>query len=259
MKFETKYQTIIDYILTSGKRLTKKAGKIADIGITKSDLTEEDLAIERGFKNIIKSYGEGHTVYAEEENQELLDAENVWILDPISGTNTFIKGLGHYAVVAAHLYQRKVKFAAVYDPSMDELFTAQHGKGAYLNSKRIIVSQQTTNTPTIVFNRTLASHNPETASQLWNNLDKLGKVYRNTNSFAVNYCHVACGRYDGVVTMSKDTFPEFAGSLILREAGGIFTNLKKQENFKHDDRVFIGGNKENYARLFQIVKETTEN
>lgn len=77
MKFDTKYQTIIDYILTSGKRLTKKAGKIADIGIMKTDLTVEDLAIERGFKKIIKSFGEDHTIYAEEENQELLDAENV--------------------------------------------------------------------------------------------------------------------------------------------------------------------------------------
>lgn len=142
---------------------------------------------------------------------------------------------------------------------MEELFTAQQGKGAYLNYKKIIVSQHNTDMPAIVFNRTLAAHDPETASCLWIKLDKIGKVYRNTNSFAVNYCHVACGRYDGVVTMSKDTFPEFAGSLILREAGGIFTNVNKQENIKHYERVFIGGNKETYDKLLQIVIETVGN
>lgn len=243
------YKAVIEYALTSGKRLTKRAGKIQDIGITKTDLTEEDLAIERGFKKLIENFGRDYVLYAEEENSNLLSSENVWIVDPISGTNTFISGLGHYAIVAAHLYKNQVVFAVIYDPSVNELFTAYHDKGAYLNGKKISVSQFINKRPKIVFNRSKGWKEPEIARKSWITLDELGNVFRNTNSFAINYCHVACGRYDGVFTLSKDSFPEHAGSLIIKEAGGVFTNNKKTEQFHHEDRVFLGGNKTTYELL----------
>jgi myo-inositol-1(or 4)-monophosphatase len=254
MEFTPQYKSVIDYILSSGKRLTSKAGNIQDIGITKADLTEEDLTIERGFKKLIEDFKGDHILFAEEENTEMLDGENVWVVDPISGTNTFIKGLGHYGIVAAHMHHGQVNFAAVYDPSVNELFTAFRGKGAYLNGKLIKVSDVSKKSPTIVFNRSSAWKKTDVAEKLWVRLDQLGRIYRNTNSFAVNYCHVACGRYDGIITLSKDTFPEFAGSLILSEAEGKFTNNKGEENFTHDDRIFIGGNESTYKNLSLLLK-----
>jgi fructose-1,6-bisphosphatase/inositol monophosphatase family enzyme len=65
---EIDYKRITDFMLDSGKRILAKAGNIKDIGITKKDLTEEDLAIERGFKEIIQSFGPEHILFAEEEN-----------------------------------------------------------------------------------------------------------------------------------------------------------------------------------------------
>lgn len=135
------YQKIIDFILTSGKRLATRAGNIADIGITKTDLTEEDLAIERGLKNIISSFGNDHVLYAEEENDLFQKTDNIWVIDPISGTESFIRGLPHYSIVLTHLVKHKAVFAAVYDPSVDELFTAYLNKGAFLNGQPIKVSQ----------------------------------------------------------------------------------------------------------------------
>ena len=95
MSTESLYHTITEYILSSGKRLLTKAGTIQDIGIAKQYLTEEDLAIERGFKEIVE--GEGHALYAEEENADFLKRDDVWVMDPISMTSSFIKGLGHYS------------------------------------------------------------------------------------------------------------------------------------------------------------------
>ena len=83
---EINYKQLLDFIKSSGERLKKRTGKIADIGITKTDLTEEDIAIERGFKNIISSFGNDHILYAEEENDVFNQFENVWVVDPISGT-----------------------------------------------------------------------------------------------------------------------------------------------------------------------------
>lgn len=79
-------------------------------------------------------------------------------------------------------------------------------------------------------------------------------LYRNTNSFAINYCHVACGRYDGTITLNKDSFPEFAGELMIREAGGVFYNIEEEENIKPEDRAFIGGNEVTYEKLGRNIK-----
>ena len=71
---------------------------------------------------------------------------------------------------------------------------------------------------------------------------------------AVNYCHVACGRYDGILSLTKDSFPEMAGSLIIREAGGRFINRRRNTNIQFDDRVFMGGNKFAVSKLERIIK-----
>jgi hypothetical protein len=76
---------------------------------------------------------------------------------------------------------------------------------------------------------------------------------------AINYCGVACGRYDGVISLSKDSFPEFAGDLIIQEAGGRFTNIEGEDNIKPTDRIFIGGNKKCYDELFPLVKQVLDN
>lgn len=249
----TNYQKIISYILSEGRKLKQKSGNIKDIGITKAYLTKEDLKIEQGFSQIIKSFGNNHILFAEERHNILQDAENIWIVDPISGTASFIKGLAHYAIVVSHLYKGEIVFAAVYDPAVDELFTAFKGGGSFLNGKQIKVTHKTGGKPRVIFNLSLG----------WKNFSKAEKVcsklfdfvtYRNTNSFAVNYCYVACSRFDGVITLNKDNFPEFAGSLIINEAGGKFTSINDKVGIELDDRVFVGGNETVYEKLKSLVK-----
>ncbi|MBI5635441.1 inositol monophosphatase [Candidatus Micrarchaeota archaeon] len=245
---EGTYKEIIEFILASGKRIAKRAGKIDDIGIKKQYLTEEDIAIERGMREIIRRRHPEHWFFAEEEHDVFSESEDLWIADPISGTKTFIRGLPHYGIVIAYAKNNVVQFAAVYDPSAEELFTAYTGKGAFLNGKKIFVSEQKDGFG-VLFN----------SSSVWKGemLERLQEfnVVTNTSSYAVNYCNVACGRYDGTVSFCKDSFPSFAGSLILQEAGGVFTNNRGESNFHHTDRVFIGGNKDAYDKLLRILQQ----
>jgi len=71
---------------------------------------------------------------------------------------------------------------------------------------------------------------------------------------AVNYCSVASGRADGIVVFTKDAFPEFAGQLIIKEAGGKFTNIQGSEKLLSDDRIFVGGNLKSYKTIYPLVK-----
>jgi len=248
---EKVYNEVIDYIVSSGKRIVKQAGKLKDIGKKKQWLTKEDIAIERGMRDIIKKHCPKHEFYAEEENEDFSKAKDIWVADPISGTKTFIQGLPHYGIAIAHTKNNAGLFAAVYDPSVNELFTAFKGKGAFLNGKKISVSK---NKSKIIFNLSYAWKDEKSGNQMSEELETF-KTSRNKNSHAVNLCYVACGRYDGTVSFCKDSFPMFAGSVLIQEAGGILTNSKGQSNFSHKDRVFIGGNKETYKKLMKALSK----
>lgn len=247
---EINYQKILDFMFTSGKRLAQRAGNIKDIGITKKDLTEEDIAIERGFKEIISTFGSDHVLYGEEEHNMFQSAPNVWTVDPISSTASFIAGKPHYSIVIAHLINGKAVFATVYDPAVDEMFTAHKDQGAFLNGTAIKVSDKK---KTILLRESSAWKQPEITDIARKILSNY-KIEENTFSMAVNYCWSACGRSDGVVSFTKDSFPEFAGSFIIQEAGGEFTNLKGESHIQELDRIFIGGNKDIYSDIFPKIK-----
>jgi len=134
------FADVTAHLHASGMRIVKKAGKIKDVGIAKADLTEEDLRIERELTELIHDRFPDHYIYAEEEHDAFEAHEHVWVIDPISGTAGFIAGFPHFGLVAAYLNHGVVQFAAVYDPAVDEMFTAQLGEGAFLNGERVAVS-----------------------------------------------------------------------------------------------------------------------
>ncbi|MFA4831472.1 MAG: inositol monophosphatase [Patescibacteria group bacterium] len=261
---DEKYQKVIDYVTGAGKRLKNQIGQIVDIGVDKRYLTivdvdkryltEEDLRIERDLKKIIEDFGSEHQVFAEEENDSWPIVKNVWAIDPISGTSTFLAGLPHYAIVVSHLINNKVNFAVVFDPAMDELYTAELGKGSFKNGKKIMVSEKSGDPPRIMLN--LFSTDNNLKKEIFFAMIKSNNnIYKNRNSYGLNYCHVATGQYDGIVILTKDIFPELAGSLIIREAGGVFKNIAGEDVFSSDDKLFIAGNPAEYERLKIIMDD----
>ena len=241
---EALYSEITDYLQEAGRRLLSLQGNIKDIGISKANLTEEDIKIERALTDMVLGAHPDHGIYAEEEHDRFVNADNVWVFDPISATRALIENRPHYASVVSHIRDGKTQFAAVYDPSADELFTAQAGKGAFMNGTPIHVSATA---ETVLLNTATSRYDTPEAVALRAATQDFNPV-RNEASFAVNYCWVADGRFDGVVSVAKDAFPEFAGALILDEAGGKLRNIDGGE-VHPDDRIFIGGNQ----AMFQVL------
>lgn len=247
------YEKIINYVKISGKRLKERAGKIADIGISKTDLTEEDLKVERGLKDIVADFGKEHAVYAEEENDSFPDKENIWVCDPISQTNTFIRGLPHFSIVVAHVKNRETRFACVLDVMMDEVYTAYLGKGSFMNGHRISVQMPPESPKRVVFNLSTAWKDETAARKMFFELSQF-RLFRNSNSSSVNGCYIASGKYNGCVNFTKDIFPDVASALIVREAGGLYTTPDGRTEFLPTDRVFIGGDPETYRQLLTLTK-----
>ncbi len=247
------YDQIKAFILEAGHRLREQSGKIEDIGVTKQYLTTEDLRIERGLKQLIKDFDSGQTVFAEEENDTDPGLTNSWIIDPISGTKNFIKGKAHYAIVATHVIDRKAQFAIVYDPSVDELFTAHRTKGVFLNDQPIRLT--TTDPAAKVIVRIDAR---------WEHLAKTNELLKllanepildRSDSQAINYCDIIRGRAKGLISLARDSFPNFAGNFLLNEAGGFATNLEGKTDLKPADRFFVAGTQQTYQPLFTLFQQ----
>jgi myo-inositol-1(or 4)-monophosphatase len=243
---EALYNELTNYLQEAGQQLVALQADAKDIGDTKANVTEQDLKIERALTDMVLATYPDHKIFAEEEHTIFENAENIWVFDPISATRAYIEGRQHYASVISHIQNGITQFAAVYDPSANELFTAQPGKGAFLNGRAIHVSS----TDKTLLNNTASSlYDSDEAVKLRAATEDLNPL-RNEVSFAVNYCWVADGRFDGVISVAKDSFPEFAGALILSEAGGKLTNIDGGA-IQPDDRLFIGGNPAMYDELLK--------
>ena len=248
---------LINYIVTVGKELVDKSGKIKDIGIKKQYLTEEDIRIERGIKEIISRMPGTHQFYSEEENDNFIDAESVWIADPISGTKLFIQGLNHYAIVVSHMTKGTVDLAIVYDPSIDKLYTANKEDGFLINNNKPNILNS--NKKKIIYAPSYAFKHVEQAEKLRANLEQEYDVFPSQGSFAINYCLAAEGVFDGVVSLTKDAFPEFAGCFIANAGGMKATNIHGNKDISPDDRVFVCGGKDNYNNLFKLTEGIVKN
>lgn len=220
------YNKIIKKIIELGDSLPAISGHTLDIGKSKQWLTQKDIEIETELTKMINTFSGSHSVYAEELHDTFIENENVWIIDPISNTTNFIHGMPHYSVVLSHLTKGEIKFAVVYDPSNKELFTAEKGKGSFLNNKRVYVSKRTKDLFFLISGPYLTpvSHREKTLKTI-EIMSKDGSTIRILGSLGVHYAYVACGRADAAISFNKDTFPEFAGKLLVEEAGGKFTDF----------------------------------
>jgi myo-inositol-1(or 4)-monophosphatase len=246
---------VINRVKELGDKLPAVAGQVADIGTKKRWLTEWDLRIETELTTLIKSLPGEHTIFAEEIHDKYVESENTWIIDPISNTKGFVNSWPHYAVVVSHLYMGELKFAAVYDPSMQEMFTAIKGEGAFLNDKKITVPTRPDHYYFLLsFSRDQQLYSLDKHIDVYSELIRIGSV-RNIGALGLHYAYVACGRADCAIAFNKDMFPEFAGKLILEEAGGVMTDFEGND-ITPNSRGIIASRKDKHSEFLNLIQKT---
>jgi myo-inositol-1(or 4)-monophosphatase len=153
-----------------------------------------------------------------EDDRDRLARRRVWVVDPIDGTRAYLKDLPEFTVCIALVENGRPVVAAVYNPATDELFDAVAGGGARLNGKAIEVSHQ----PDFEGARLLSG---------WRMFQRAGYAepptglqFKSINSIAYRMALVACGRYDGCVSLNgKSDWDIAAAELLVLEAGGRVT------------------------------------
>lgn len=250
------YQLIIDYCYGAGKRLLQKQWMVDDIGLTKQWLTEEDIKIEQGLAKIIHAIRWDFVtdaLFSEELHDKRKYMDNVWIADPISGTKTFLDGMSHYSIIVGHFVKGEMQFAVIYDPSVDECFTAYKGQWAFLNGTKIERLTKTGNDK-VILSLTFEIKDNQKKKDIFAWLSEF-ELYRSRNSHGIDICNTAMWRYNAGVIFAKDIFPLYPGSLIIKELGLTFTNLDGESDFKHTDRIFVYGEEKIHGELLDKVRE----
>jgi myo-inositol-1(or 4)-monophosphatase len=149
-----------------------------------------------------------------------------WIVDPVDGTVNFAHGLPIWCVSVGVEVDGVIECGAIYNPNLRELFTAQRGKGAFLNGEPIHVSKQknlqsglyVTGFPYNV------DENPENVIEQFAGFLRKGLLVRRLGSAALDLAYVACGRFDGFWEIGLSPWDSAAGQLLVREAGGRVTH-----------------------------------
>lgn len=176
----------------------------------------------------IKSSYPDHSFIAEESGLiEGRDSDVQWIIAPLDGSTNFVKGLPHFCVSIAVRIKGRTEVACVYDPMLNELFTAQRGSGAKLNNSRIRLNDLKDLSGTV-----LATGFPSKSKQHSTSYFKVVSAlftevadFRHAGSPALNLCYLAAGRVDGYFELGLKPWSMAAGELIAREAGALLTDF----------------------------------
>mgnify|MGYP002622984415 CR=1 FL=1 len=199
--------------------------------VTANIVTEIDKRAEARAIEIIKNEFPDHGILAEEIGGIDEKAGIRWIIDPIDGTTNFAHGLPICCVSIGIEKEGEIIMGAVYNPILDEFFFAEKGDGAYLNDKKISVS----NTENFQLSLLVTGFPYDTSRDPDNPLGVFGEIVmmdvpvRRLGSAAIDLCWIACGRFDGFWEYNLNPWDVAAGYLIVKEAGGKITDFSNNE------------------------------
>ena len=241
----------------AGSALIKKMANLDKVKVERKGfndyVSEADLAAERAIIDCIHKHYPDHAILAEESGVTG-ESDTVWVIDPLDGTTNFLHGFPVFAVSIGVQVKGRVEHGVVYDPMRQELFTASRGQGAYLDDHRIRVSGRTSLERALIgtgfpFRQADAEVEPYMAM--------LAKVLRNTSGIrrpgaaALDLAYVAAGRLDAFWETGLKPWDLSAGTLLIREAGGIVSGLDGRETFFEAGHVLAGSPKI-YAALAKL-------
>lgn len=181
-------------------------------------VTEADLAVDHHLRQVIGEKFPTDAILSEEIGGG--NASNLWVIDPIDGTQNFARGLGHFAISIAFVSGGRCEIGVVYNPATGEMFSAKRGNGAFCNGERLAVRVPTGPDDAVI------DAGYSTKLPIPDYIAMLGRLtaadfgFVQNGSAAMGLAHVAAGRLDGYCELVLQSWDVMAGTLLIEEAGG---------------------------------------
>lgn len=213
--------------------------------------TEAEKAIVKRLSDVFPEAG----FITEEKTIDKTGKEYNWIIDPLDGTTNFIHGLPLYSTCIGLMKDNEVVLGVVYEVNRDECFYAVKGHGAFCNGQPIRVTKADSIDQSL-FATGFPIYNFEKLDQylaILNQLMKNAHGLRRLGSAAVDLAYVACGRCEAFFEYNLNPWDVAAGSLIVKEAGGIVTDFGGGEDYIFGREIIAGGPV--HPELISLVKK----
>lgn len=225
----------------AGEWIKTKIGAYSELKTKKNGrdlVTEVDKGTETLIRKLIHTHFPDHQILGEEGIEPgedalekalkaTMEAEYVWIVDPIDGTTNFVHGFPVFAVSIALAHKGEIIVGVIYDPNRDEMFVAEKGKGAYVRGRRMYVSDENELGQSLL----ATGFVPDPAAAEYNmrgfqTILPQARSVRCAGSAAIHMAYVAAGRLSGFWESGLKVWDVAAGVLLVQEAGGKVTDLR---------------------------------
>lgn len=246
------------------RQAAKESGKILNdlfgetISIEKKGeidlVTEADILSEKAVMETINKSFPRDAILTEESGEHGRKSDRLWIIDPLDGTTNFAHSFPFFAVSIGLRVRDEMVLGVVYNPFMNEYFEARRGEGAFLNKKPIKVSKAEdlkdslmgTGFPYNVYK------DPARIMGLLQNMIVRVQGVRRPGAASVDLCYVASGRLDGFWEEGLQPWDTAAGSLIVREAGGIVSDFGG-EGYSPFQKSIVAANPHIHPKMLDIL------
>ncbi|EJM99374.1 inositol monophosphatase family protein [Phyllobacterium sp. YR531] len=184
------------------------------------------------------------------------DGQHRWLVDPLDGTTNFLHGIPMFAVSIALERQGQIVAGVIFNPAMDELYTAERGGGAFLNDRRLRVSGRTKLVDSIIGTGVPHLGRGDHGNYLLQLRNIMGEVsgVRRMGAAALDLAYVAAGRFDGFWEDGLNPWDIGAGIIMIREAGGYVTDLNGGQDVV-ESKAIVAGNEAVQKALVKALKK----
>ena len=247
--------------MKASKSLIRDFGEIENLQVsTKGPGDFVTSADKRTEKILIDELQKAHPEYGiVSEETGIINKSNYnnrWIIDPIDGTMNFLNGIPQFAISVGYEENGEILCGVIFNPIMNEMFSAEKGNGAYLNNSRIRVSNKKK-----IQDALLVTGGPKGASKI---KDKIFSEYVNISNYvsnvrkfgsaALDMAYVACGRFDGYWQRELNYWDIAAGIIILKEAGGFIDFFEEDKNLPLKKNV-LATNSNIHEKMRELINK----
>jgi len=246
-------------LFEAGEYLLKNFYSLKKKGFSKKaphDLvTEVDLNSEKIFIQQLKKYFPKFNIISEERGEVNKNSAYTWIIDPLDGTSNFVMGNPLFAAVLSLWHKKDNVLTFIWAPYLKELYWAEKNNGAFVNKKRMCVSnKKELKKSFLTFCHGNEINNINKTKTYYSKLKTAGLDFRQLGSSGLEMAFVAAGKTDGHIIPGGKIWDAGAGALLVREAGGKVTDFKNNE-WKWGINDYLASNGKIHQQFLKAIKK----
>ena len=249
---------MVNAVTKAGRSLTRDYGEIENLQVSLKGpgdfVSEADLKAEKTLRDGLNKARPGFSFLLEEGGSIEGSQDHRWIVDPLDGTTNYLHSNPFFAVSVALESYGELVAGVIYNPITEELFTAEKGRGAFVNDRRMRVAARTAMDECLIATGVPALNRRGHGIALWEQRNIMTQVagVRATGAAALNLAYVAAGRFDGYWESDLKPWDVAAGMLMVREAGGYVSEPHPAASIYETGRI-VAGNESVHANLREIL------